>query len=142
MLRDPVHRYASGRAREDRLARERGEPGISPALVEDQRLRGFYAGQVQRVLDTFGRNRVLVLQYERCRADYGGQLARTYAFLGLDPEFRPDAPRAAPREPRERDFPAAERERLGRGYAPDAARLAEIVPEIDVGLWPSVRDLL
>lgn len=142
MLRDPVDRFASGRAREDRLARERGEPGISPDFVEDQRARGLYAAQVRSVLDTFGREGVLLLQYERCRADYGGQLARTYEFLGLDPEFRPGAPRAAPREPRERDMPAAERERLGREYAPDVARLAEIAPEIDVGLWPSVRDLL
>ena len=126
MLRDPVDRYASGRAREDRLARD----------------RGFYAAQVARVLETFGSDRVLVLQYERCRSDYGGQLARTYAFLGLDPEFRPGAPRAAPREPRERDVPAAERERLGRGYAPDVARLAEIAPEVDPALWPGVRDLL
>lgn len=142
LLRDPVDRYASGRAREDRLARERGEPGISAALVEDQRARGFYAAQVAQVLETFGRDRVLVLQYERCRADYDGQLARTYAFLALDQEFRPGAPRAAPREPRERDFPAAERERLGRDYAPDVARLAEVAPEIDPALWPSVRSLL
>jgi hypothetical protein len=142
MLRDPVDRFASGRAREDRLARERGEPGISPALVEDQRARGFYAAQVQQVFETFGREHVLLLQYERCRADYGGQLERTYAFLDLDPGFRPAAPRAAPREPRQRGMPAAERERLGREYAPDVARLAEIAPEIDPGLWPSVRGLL
>ena len=142
MLRDPVDRFASGYARENRLARERGEPGISAALVEEQRARGRYAGQVQHVLETFGRERVLVLQYERCRADYGGQLARTYAFLGLDPGFRPEGPRAAPHEPRERDMTAAERQRLSREYAPDAARLAEVAPEIDPALWPSVRDLL
>ena len=35
MLRDPVDRYASGYARENRLARERGEEGISPAMVEE-----------------------------------------------------------------------------------------------------------
>ena len=51
MLRDPVDRYASGYARENRLARDRGEAGISAAMVEDQRVRGFYAGQVERVLE-------------------------------------------------------------------------------------------
>jgi hypothetical protein len=142
ILRDPVDRFASGYARANRLARERGEPGISAALAEEQRARGLYAAQVLQVLETFGRERVLLLQYERCRADYGGQLERTYAFLGLDPGFRPAGPRAAPREPRERDMPAAERESLGRLYAPDVARLAEIAPEIDPGLWPSVRDLM
>jgi hypothetical protein len=138
LLRDPVDRYASGWAREDRLARERGEPGIAPEMIDQQRARGFYAGQVQRTLETFGRGRVLILQYERCRSDYERELERTYAFLGLEPSFRPAAPRLAPGSPRERDLPAAERERLGRDYAADVARLAEIAPEVDPALWPSV----
>jgi hypothetical protein len=142
MLRDPVDRYASGYARENRLARERGEEGISPATVEEQRVRGFYAGQVERVLETFPRERVLILQYERCRAEYEPELERTYDFLGLDTVFRPEGRRNAPGEPRERDTPAAERERLGRAYAPDVARLAQIAPEIDPALWPSARGLL
>jgi Sulfotransferase domain len=142
LLRDPVDRYASGYARENRLARERGEPGITPEMVAEQRLRGRYADQLQQVLETFGRERVLILQYERCRADYDGQLARTYGFLGLDPGFRPNAPRQAPRAPRERDMPPAEREQLGAWYAPDVARLVEVAPEIDPQLWPNVRDLV
>jgi hypothetical protein len=142
MLRDPVDRYASGHARENRLARERGEPGISPAMVEEQRVRGFYAGQVERVLDTFPREHVLILQYERCRAEYERELERTYAFLGLDAGFRPVGRRNAPGEPRERDLAASERERLAREYAPDVARLAAIAPEIDPALWISLRALL
>lgn len=141
MLRDPVDRYASGCAREDRLARERGEPGISPAMVEEQRVRGLYAGQVERVLAEFPRERVLILQYERCRTDYECQLERTYSFLGLDPAFRPGE-RAAPGDPRERNLDASERERLARGYAADVERLAQLAPEVDPALWPSVRGLL
>jgi hypothetical protein len=142
MLRDPVDRYASGHARENRLARERGEPGISPAMAEEQSVRGFYAGQVERVLETFGRERVLILQYERCRAEYERELERTYGFLGLDTAFRPQGWRNAPGEPRERDLPAAERERLAREYAADVTRLAQLAPEIDPALWPSMRGLL
>jgi hypothetical protein len=142
LLRDPVDRYASGYGRETRLARERGEEGISPAMVEEQRVRGFYAGQVERVLQAFPRERVLILQYERCRTEYERELVRTYEFLGLDPAFRPEGWRNAPGEPRERDTPAAERERLAQDYAPDVARLAQIAPEVDPSLWPSVRELL
>jgi hypothetical protein len=142
LLRDPVDRYASGYARQDRLARERGEPGISDAMVEEQRVRGFYAGQVERVLQTFPRERVLILQYERCRAEYETELERTYGFLGLDPAFRPAGSRNAPGEPRERDTPVAIREQLAQAYAPDVARLVELAPEIDPGLWPGVRPLL
>jgi hypothetical protein len=68
-------------------------------------------------------------------------LERTYGFLGLDPAFRPEGWRNAPAEPRERDTPAAERERLAQGYAADVTRLAQIAPEIDPGLWLSVRPL-
>jgi len=142
MLRDPVDRYASGYARENRLARQRGEPAISAAMAEEQRVRGFYAGQVEQVLATFPREQVLLLQYERCRADHERELERTYAFLGLDPGFRPAGRRNAPGEPRERATSPAERERLARGYAADVARLAEIAPEIDPALWPSLRGLL
>lgn len=142
MLRDPVDRYASGYGRETRLARERGEEGISPAMVEEQRVRGFYAGQVERVLERFPRERVLILQYERCRTEYDRELEHTYEFLGLDTAFRPQGLRNAPREPRERDTSAEERERLAHGYAPDVARLAQVAPEVDLALWPSVRDLL
>jgi hypothetical protein len=142
LLRDPVDRYASGYARENRLARKRGEEGISPAMVEEQRIRGFYAAQVAQVLETFPREQVLILQYERCRAEYEQELERTYGFLGLDTAFRPAGWRNAPGEPRERDTTAAERERLARGYAADVARLAQIAPEIDPSLWPSVRELL
>jgi len=142
LLRDPVDRYASGHARENRLARERGEAGISPAMTEEQRVRGFYAAQVERVLETFPRDRVLILQYERCRADYERELERTYAFLSLDTSFRPVGRRNAPGAPRERELSQSERENLARDYAPDVARLAEVVPEVDPVLWPSVRDLI
>jgi hypothetical protein len=142
MLRDPVDRYASGYAREDRLARERNEPGIAAAMVKQQQARGLYADQVQRTLETFGRERVLILQYERCRNEYERELERTYEFLGLEPSFRPEAPRLAPGSPRDRDLPVSERARLADVYAPDVARLAEVAPEVDPRLWPSVRGLV
>ncbi len=142
LLRDPVDRYASGYAREDRLARQRGEPGIAPAMAEQQVARGFYASQIERAVEVFGRERILILQYERCRAEYARELERTYAFLGLEQSFRPAGERIAPGEPRARDLATAERERLARGYAPDVARLVQIAPEIDPQRWASVHERL
>jgi transglutaminase-like putative cysteine protease len=142
LLRDPVDRYASGFARESRLARQRGEGGIAPEMVQEQRARGFYADQVERVLATFPRDRVLILQYERCRSDYERELERTYDFLGLDPSHRPAGERDAPGDPRIRDLAQSERDRLAREYAPDVARLVQLAPEVDPGLWQSVRSLL
>ena len=60
-----------------------------------------YAAQVERLIGVFGRDRLLVLQYERCRASFLDEARRTYAFLGLDPEFVPPVATEQPRAPRE-----------------------------------------
>jgi hypothetical protein len=111
-------------------------------IIEQQRERSLYADQVARVLDAFPRDQVLILQYERCLDRYDEQLQRTYEFLGLDPSFRPPPQDNVPAAPPAGDLPDAERAELGRQYAADVRRLVELVPEIDVTLWPSVRDLV
>jgi len=141
ILRDPVARYRSGVGRQRRLARDRNQPDIAPGVLEDQLARGFYSAQVARVLELFPRDRVLVLQYERCLANYEEERRRTYDFLGLDPEFRTPAPRFLVRGPTDR--PAEPQEaRLAERYAPDALALARMLPEIDLRLWPSVAGLV
>jgi hypothetical protein len=81
---------------------------------------------------------VLILQYEACRARRDEQLKRTYRFLGIDPGLGPPAAELVSREPRERALSAAERERLAALFAPDVRKLAELVPDLDPSLWPSV----
>jgi hypothetical protein len=142
LLRDPVDRYASGFARSVRLARERGETPSASRIDGDQTERGLYDAQVRRVLDAFPRDRVLILQYERCRAGLEAELERTRVFLGLVDSFFPTGERNLPREPRERSVPPEERERLRQIFAPDVRSLLEVAPEIDVDLWPSVRSLV
>ena len=79
-----------------------------------------------------------LLEYERCLVDYQGELRRTHDFLGLDPDRGHMPPQ---REPRERELPEAERRRLAELYAPDVRKLAELLPELDVALWPNVAPL-
>ena len=98
-----------------------------------------YFEPVARALQGFGRDRVLVLQYERCLADYPGELRRTHEFLGLDPDRAHMPPQ---RDPRERELPEEERMRLGELYAPDVRKLAELLPELDVELWPNTARFL
>jgi hypothetical protein len=141
LLRDPVDRYASGFARMLVMARNRGETLSEPELAADQTVRGLYYEQMRRVLDVFPREQVLILQYERCRAQYETELRRTYDFLGLGLDA--GLPRnTQPGEPRERPLPEVERERLTEIYVVDVRKLLEIVPEIDVALWPNLRDLV
>jgi Sulfotransferase domain len=142
LLRDPVDRYASGFARASRIAAEQGVEGIEARLVQRHIERGLYFEQVTRVLDAYSRDRVLVLQYEACRAHRNAELERTYTFLGIDPGLGPSSGQLRPRDPRERSLPAAERERLAAIFAPDVRKLAELLPELDVSLWRNVAGLV
>ena len=142
LLRDPVDRYASGYARARRLAAEAGIEGIEDQLVERHIERGMYFEQVRRVFDAYPRERVLVLQYEACREHRNAELERTYTFLGIDPELAPPEDQLSSRDPRERPLPVAERERLAVVFAPDVRMLAQLLPELDVSLWPSVAGLI
>jgi hypothetical protein len=138
LLRDPVDRYASGFARASRIAADKGIEGIEARLVERHIERSMYFDQVSRVLDAYPRDRVLLLQYEACRARRDEELKRTYRFLGIDPGLGPPAAELVSREPRERSLSAAERERLAALFAPDVRKLADLVPDLDPSLWPSV----
>ena len=89
LLRDPVARYISGLSHYDRGGMVEEEDGLERAfgdrlrVVTDAISRGMYATQLEWLMEAYPADRLLVLQYERCASDAAGQLARTYAFLGL-----------------------------------------------------------
>ena len=73
------------------------------------------------------------------------QLARTYAFLGLEPFEPSDQEIARPRN-ESRGSPVAispmsTGEVLRRLYRPEVRRLRELVPDLDLSLWPDYADL-
>jgi hypothetical protein len=102
--------------------------------------RGLYAQQLRRVFQAFPREQVLILQYERCRSDPEGQLARTFDFLGLRPHALGRAAFEQPVNPttgRRHDLAPALRASLDAAYAPDLAELSALAPELDLDLWPT-----
>lgn len=140
LLRDPVERLRSGLSHQ--LATSRAP--LADRDIQGAFQRGLYAPQLRRVLAAFPAEQVLIRQYEACRADPVGELARTYAFLGLTP-FEPDAaalrgevnPSTGPRfEP----APPLHRALL-EGYAPDLEQLPELTPGLDLSLWPTAREV-
>ena len=135
ILRDPVERFRSGVDMRRRLpvARGRRLDEIGAAVA-----RGAYCDQLRRVFDVYGREQVLVLQYERCAAQPLAEMERTLRFLGLDPaEARqPERERSRPAR-RKPELPGPLRDDLVARLRPDAERLAELCPEIDLSLWPS-----
>jgi len=131
LVRDPVDRLRAGL---ERTAAERA-PHVGSNLA-DAVDRGYYADQLARLLHWFPRRQVLVLQYERCLADPDAAMAQTYAFLGVDDTYRArrlDPPAEAVRDP----LSPATRQRLVDLYAGDVAGLGELVPDIDLALWPN-----
>jgi hypothetical protein len=133
LLRHPVDRFVSGLAHAERHgATDAGD------VVTDAFGRGLYAAALEPWLRCFPGHHLLVLQYERCRADAAGELARTYRFLGLDDGFRPAAlgrPASAPSGTRP-TLAAEARERLVDLYRSDVERLRALVPDLDLELWP------
>jgi len=134
LLRDPVDRYASGRG----FYLHRGETDLA-AIEEKSFARGLYADQLDRVFAHYARDRVLVLQYERCSRDAKGELRRTYRFLGLDDSFLPadldsrvNATRWA-----NAGLQRSEQADLNERYRPQLERLESLLPEFDFSLWPS-----
>src|SRR5207248_5711936 len=51
--------------------------------------RGFYAHQVRRLFNIFGRDNVLVMLSEELRNEHQKTLRRVFEFLGVDPLFVP-----------------------------------------------------
>jgi hypothetical protein len=132
IVRDPVERFRSGLAHQLR----NGSPRTS-ATVADAVERGFYHRALVPWWDHFDAGALLVLQYEQCVADPGGQLAATYRFLGLDDGYDPPDLRrlvsAADNDKIELDEEVTRR--LVDLYAPDVAALAERVRNLDLSLW-------
>jgi hypothetical protein len=135
LLRDPIERFGSGLAH---YRRDRGR--LRTEIYADAVARGFYDEALRRWAPHFPPQQMLVLQYERCRADTAAQLARTYRFLGLEP-FTPEGMKdRVNATTRSVDLNEDVRRRLREVYSPDMLELSVHFPDLDLELWPSFSD--
>jgi hypothetical protein len=142
MLRDPIERLRSAIQRERMLADEAGVPfGLSH--VSEAVYRGLYYDHVRGVLELYPRDRVLILQFERCRDDPIGEMRRTQEFLGLEPLGEMPEKLAQHRRPpgTKPELSEPRRAELARRFRDDVARLAGLCPEIDLARWPNFADV-
>jgi hypothetical protein len=136
LLRDPVDRFRSGLTHTDSTRR-------TDLMARDMAgafQRGLYAQQLRRVFDVFPRDRVLVLQYEACRAGPSAELSRTFRFLGLaDVTIDPARLRQEvnPTTSRKAELSEALVTALREGYATDLEELTTLVPDLDLSRWPT-----
>jgi len=135
ILRDPIERFRSGLTHT--LTYHRG----GASVVQEAFERGLYHQQLRRVLEHFDRDRLLVLQLERCREDPQGEARRTYEFLGLDdPGFAPSElyRTIGPTQMPKIELHEHELDALRSAYRDDVLRLAETFPEVDLSLWTTL----
>lgn len=132
LVRDPVERFRSGVAHH---RRDRGR--LSSESYRDAVARGFYLQGLRPWTSYFAPEQVLVLQYEQCRADPAGELARTYRFLGLRPYVHEEIEKRVNVTDHVPELDEEVRRRLVRMYEPEVRALVEHFPNIDLGLWPN-----
>jgi hypothetical protein len=148
LMRDPVERYISNLGLLKRAGALKGEVGAGDLGTREHRVveameRSRYATQLDWWLEHFPRERFLLLQYEQCVADTQAQLDRTHAFLGLREQKASvqEIARARKKAREHVTLPASGRAWLGRYYADDVHRLVELMPDLDLSLWPGIPPL-
>lgn len=137
LLRDPVERVVSTLT----YIKHKFHRELTSSVISLEFDRSLYWGQMQRLLEHFPRQQLLVLQYERCAADMRQEVVRTFEFLGLDPERL----RLKPRHDRSRNptrwpkvaVDGALVDQFSDALRADLRRLARDFPEVDQSLWPS-----
>jgi hypothetical protein len=144
IVREPVERYRSGIKQWYQESKRRSLRRDDKVGKREARMRGFYGRQVRRLTDAVGPERMLVLQYERCVREPLSEFARTLEFLGVSP-WEPD-PRMVKVRVNEtigdkgRLSSKDERELVAE-FEPEVRLLKELVPDIDLSLWPRFSHL-
>jgi len=138
-LRDPVRRFASGMAHSQRY----NTLGTSSAI--EHYARGLYAQQLEYWFKYFPRANFLILQFEQTLQDPAAGLRGTFQFLGLREIELPD--QLFEQEVNTRmtrtnyTIPAHFRDTLVERYTDEVLHLKELVPDLDLRLWPHFAHL-
>lgn len=144
IVREPLERYRSGLKQWHEQTKRRSLRRDEKAGRREALMRGFYGRQVERLIDAVGDERILVLQYERCIRQPAEEFARTLDFLGLAP-YRPDDRLLRMRYNQtvgdKGDLSAKEERELVEAYEPEVSRLKQLVPDLDLTLWPRFAHL-
>jgi len=150
LFRDPIERYLSGRAHAERAWNGSAIPTAQRTLADRRRVvaeaidKGRYASQLEAARAAFTPERVLALQYERCVSEPRVQIARTYAFLGLEPHELTDAEITKPRNTSRGEKLTVSPEHVAflcDLYRPEVEHLRSLMPDLDLSLWRSFADL-
>ena len=108
-------------------------------LLRDPIERGRYGTQLKRLHELFDEEQILVLQYERCVLDPVGQYRRTLEHLRVDDHVPDDVSslRGQSMAAQKTDLWPELIEGLKLTLDPEVRTVCELVPDVDLGLWPN-----
>ncbi|MBM3671150.1 MAG: sulfotransferase domain-containing protein [Actinobacteria bacterium] len=137
LLRDPVERFRSGLMLQSETRRVNFTGAGTAFRI------GCYGSQLAHLRSYFPQERIQILQFERCIQDAKRELARTYAFLGLDDGYVPPDIGGRRNESKGTKPALADHSRaaLVRAYEPEVRQLLGSTSEIDLSLWPNFTHL-
>jgi len=97
MLRDPVQRAVSAYSHWMKQGRVSPRLGLKRVATEQPKMRileyGLYARWLEIWMEYIPPERLLIIRYEdQIKTNWAQTLGDTYAYLGLDPAFRPELP--------------------------------------------------
>lgn len=144
LLRDPVERYRSGVGQWQKRKERLGKRLNLWAGRKDAYARSFYGFMLSRYIEAFGRDQLLILQFEKCRLDPAGEYRRTLEFLGLRNWLPDDDVLGKPvNVSRRRPSPKAldEPSDLVESLEDDVRLLMTFAPDLDLSLWRNFRHL-
>lgn len=138
-LRDPVRRFTSGMAHSQRYA------PLDPSSAIEHYARGLYAHQLAYWLKFFSRSQLYVIQFEATLKDPAAKLRDTFQFLGLRemqlPETLFQKEMNARKARTDYVTPSHLRETLVERYTDEVLCMKDLVPELDLSLWPNFAHL-
>lgn len=148
LLRNPIDRFLSHINQFRRTHVERLETQGLKSLVEkywglpDAMGHSLYGEGVAKAIDYFGVEKVLCLQYERCRQDPLSEYRRTCRFLGIavPVSFSELRTPVNPSTYTISDLKSGERRWLARYFRNDVLSLVRRTNDIDIRLWPDFME--
>jgi hypothetical protein len=107
---------------------------LNPTEIRDCR----YSEGLKQLLRHFNHDQILILQYEKCKADPIQEIARTYRFLGVNDQYQPSDVKRIRNQKQYYVSPLTpnERQRFASYFSDDVHTLVKLFPDIDLSLWP------
>lgn len=146
MVRNPIYRYESGFNHEYKVRfGAMIAPKIRNNVIRKYALRtesiwyGMYGTQMDILKKHVDSNRILLLQYEACKAEPQKYIRETYRFLGVNEDYMPEGIDKKVNVKRRKFTPISEetKQLLKDIYTEDVKNLTEKFPEsINPDLWP------